>query len=422
MIALVDMNNFYASCERVFNPSLRDKPIVVLSNNDGCVIARSDQAKSLGIEMGAPAHLISDIVSQHNIEVFSSNYTLYGSMSNRVMRLLKSFSPRVEIYSIDEAFLDLSDMKFVNDLFAYGTEIREKILGHTGLPVCIGIAPTKALAKMANRYAKKTKKHIGVHVANTPGQIEELLRLTAVQDIWGIGPQYQRLLTNKGFKTAADFVNAPGHWIRTHMTVVALRLQYELKGVNAIKWEDMPASRKNICTSRSFGTQLTTLSEIGQAVASHASTCAHKLRQEKTCATKVYVFIETNPFRKQDRQYFTGVTIPLQVASNSSTEIIKFAMQALRMIYKPGYNYKKAGVMVLDLVPQKTIQSGLFDKRDREKDKVLMKSLDSINRSFGKDVVRYGAQAYNDKWHLRRMHLSPCYTTRIDQVMKVNAN
>jgi DNA polymerase V len=420
MIALVDVNNFYASCEKMFDPSLKNRPVIVLSNNDGCAIARSDEAKALGVEMGTPAFMIQELLDKNDVAVFSSNYTLYGSMSNRVMTILKSFVQKVEVYSIDEAFLDLSNMAYT-DLFSFGIKIRETVMNHTGLPITIGIAPTKALAKMANRFAKKEKKQIGVHVADSNECITELLNKTVVGDIWGIGAQYRKLLENNNIKTAADLVNAPEEWIRKNLTVVGQRLVYELKGIHAIKWEDVPPPKKNICTARSFGQLITSLKDLQQPIATHAAACARKLRQEKSCATKLHVFIQTNPFRREDKQYHTGVTIRLNVGSNSSSEIVKFAMRALTMIYKPGYNYMKGGIMVLDLVPETTLQLGLFDTRDREKDKRLMNSLDRTNKAFGKDIVRYGVQSYGKKWHLRRMNLSQCYTTRLDQIMKVKS-
>ena len=420
MIALVDVNNFYASCERMFNPSLNGRPIVVLSNNDGCAIARSDEAKALGIVMGTPAFMIQETLKQHKVAVFSSNYTLYGSMSERVMTLLKSFAPKVEVYSIDKAFLDLSDLKFV-DLFSLAVEIRETVMSHTGLPISIGIAPTKALAKMANRFAKKRKKEVGVHVAGDQRTIDELLAATAVEDVWGIGHQYQKLLLHQNIKTAADLVKTPEEWVRKNMTVVVQRLVYELKGIRAIKWEDVSPPRKNICMGRSFGTLLTNLKDIQQAIASHASACSRKLRQDHTCATKVHVFIQTNPHRGEDQQYFTGITIPLTVATSTSHEIVKFALRALQMIYKPGYKYMKAGVMVLDIVADTTIQLGLFDTRDRQRDHKIMKALDQTNSAIGKDIVRYGTEGYGEKWKLKAARLSPRYTTRLDQVMKVKS-
>jgi len=420
MIALVDVNNFYASVERMFDPSLNGRPIVVLSNNDGCAIARSDEAKALGIEMGTPAFIIQTKLEQNNVAVFSSNYTLYGSMSERVMRILKSFVEKVEVYSIDEAFLDLSALKHT-DLFSLAIQIREKVMSHTGLPISIGIAPTKALAKLANHFTKKHRKHVGVHLIASTDQAEALLQQSAIGDVWGIGPQHEQLLLENGVQTAADFIKLPEDWVRNNMSVVGLRLMFELRGIPAIKWEDIPPPKKNICTARSFGRLLTNFRDVQQAVAAHAASCAQKLRHENSCATKVHVFIETSPHRKEDKQHMASVTVRLNVATSSSSEIIKFAMHALKMIFQRGHNYMKAGVMVLDLVPQDNIQLGLFDTRDRQKDNRLMKQLDSTNKSFGKNIVRYGTQGYGRNWQLRQAHLSPCYTTRLDHIMIVKS-
>jgi DNA polymerase V len=420
MIALVDVNNFYASCERMFDPSLNGRPIVVLSNNDGCAIARSDEAKALGVEMGSPTFMIEETLAKHQVAVFSSNYTLYGSMSNRVITILKSFVENVEVYSIDEAFLDLGSLRYV-DLFNLGLAIREKIMTHTGLPVTIGIAPTKTLAKMANKFAKKQKKEIGVHFANDTEAISELLNYTQAGEIWGIGGQYKKLLEQQGVTTAADLLTLPEEWVRKNMTVVVQRLLFELRGIKAIKWEDIPPPKKNICTSRSFGKLLTGFKDLQQPLASHAAACSRKLRTEQTCATRIHIFIQTNPFNGKDKQYFGGVTIPLTVASNNSNELIKFAMRGLQMIYKPGYNYQKCGVMVLDLVPQQNIQLGLFDTRDRQKDQRLMAALDNTNTSYGKDIVRYASHGYGKQWKLRASRVSPCYTTRLDQIMTVKS-
>lgn len=420
MIALVDVNNFYASVERMFNPSLNGRPIVVLSNNDGCAIARSDEAKALGIQMGAPAFMIQDTLQKHNVAVLSSNYTLYGSMSERVMTILKSFASRVEVYSIDEAFLDLSGMRWV-DHFTLATQIRQTVMSHTGLPISIGIAPTKALAKLANRFAKKRKKGIGIHIASNQEAIDEILAATTVEDVWGIGKQYLNLLQQHNIKTAADLVNTAEEWIRVNMTVVTQRLLYELRGTPAIKWDDIPPPRKNICMGRLFGMPLSNVNEIRQAVSAHAAGCAKKLRQDKTCATKVHVFIETSPHHGEHQQYFAGITIPLTVATNSGHEIVKYALRALQMIFRSGFQYKKAGVMVLDLVPQTVIQMGLFDTCDRAKDQRMMNALDDTNKAFGRDTVRYAAQGYETRWKMRTAHMSPRYTTRFNELMIVKS-
>jgi DNA polymerase V len=420
MVALVDCNNFYASVEKMFDPSLKNKPVVVLSNNDGCAIARSEEAKALGVEMGTPAFMIADLLKNKDVSVFSSNYTLYGSMSERVAKILKSFVARVEIYSIDEAFLDLSDLS-KTDFASLARQLRKTILAHTGLPVTVGIAPTKTLAKMANRFAKKFKKEEGVHVAISQECINEMLEKTETGDIWGIGPQYRKLLLQHHFKTGADLLNAPEDWIRKELSVVGQRLLYELKGIPAIEWEDKPPAKKNICTARSFGRLLTDIKDISQAVASHAASCARKLRRDHTCAKNVNVFLQTNPYRSEDQQYLADITIALPVATNNTTEIIKYAVRALHMIYRKGFNYLKAGVMVIDLVPQQQVQLGLFDKRDREKDKKLMMAIDQSNTFFGKDMIRYGTHGYGNEWKLRAEKLSARYTTRLEEIMQVKA-
>lgn len=421
MIALIDCNNFYVSCERVFNPKLKKKPVIVLSNNDGCAIARSEEAKALGIQMGAPAHLIKDVIEKNDVQVYSSNYTLYGDMSARVMQVIKEFVPKTEVYSIDEIFADLSTLKYA-DLTELAKEIRETVMRCTGIPVSIGIAKTKTLAKMANRYAKKTRPDEGVFCADEDWKLNDILSFTKVSDVWGIGGQYARLLEKNGFHTASDFIKAPEDWVRKEMAVVGLRTQKELKGINCIKWEEEAKAKKNICTSRGFGKLITSKREVQQALATFTSSCAQKLRKQNSCATKIHVFIQTNIHRREDKQYFHSITLDLAVATNSTSELLKFAMTALNMIYLPGYNYAKTGVIVLDLIPENQIQLGLFDTDNREKDKAAMKAIDNVNKSFGRDVVRLGRQEFNKKWKLRQEHLSKCYTTRFDQLMIVKAS
>jgi DNA polymerase V len=418
MIALVDCNNFYASCERAFDPTLKDKPVIVLSNNDGCVIARSDEAKALGIKMAQPAHMINELLKANNVQVFSSNYTLYGDMSKRVHTILRTFVERIEVYSIDECFLDLSNYPY-QDLTTLALTIRNTVIQQTGIPVSVGIGSTKTLAKMANRYAKKKKKEVGVHYAKTKEEVEEMLAFAEVGDVWGIGRQHEKFLLQNGFNTALDLAKAPEEWVRKNMTVVSQRMLNELRGVSCIKWEDLPANRKNICTSRSFGSLVTSKSVIKQAIAAHTAACAMKLRKERSCAKRLHVFIRTNPFRGKDSQYFASRDIELPVATNSSSELIKYAMKGLELIFEPGYNYQKAGVIVLDLIPETQIQLGLFDKRDRQKEKQLMMALDKTNKAFGKDIVRYGVHDYGNEWALKRDHLSKSYTTRLDQLVQI---
>ena len=420
MIALIDCNNFYASCERVFDPSLKNRPVIILSNNDGCAIARSEEAKALGIGMAQPIFLINDLVDRHNVAVYSSNYTLYGDMSARVMQIIRTFVPRTEIYSIDEIFADLSGIS-EESLFDLGLQIRKAVGQGTGIPVTVGIAPTKTLAKMANRYAKKVCPDKGVFSAINDETIEVILSYTDVGNVWGIGKQHATLLKSIGFHTAKDLLNLPETWIRKHMSVVGQRLQNELKGIQCLQWEESPLSRKNIRTSRSFGKLITDKKEIKQAVAKFTVSCAEKLRKENSVAGKLQVFIQTNPHRPKDQQYLGSVTLALQVASNLSTELVKFAMKALDMIFKPGFLYQKAGVMVLDLTESTSIQLGMFDTQEREKDRQLMEKIDEVNKVYGKDMVRFGVQDYGTRWKLKRQAHSPFYTSRFEDIPRATA-
>ncbi|HMG67537.1 MAG TPA: Y-family DNA polymerase [Chitinophagaceae bacterium] len=418
MYALVDCNNFYCSCERVFNPKLEGKPVVVLSNNDGCVIARSEEAKKLGIVMGTPAYMIEDQLRQHNVAIFSSNYTLYGDMSDRVMKTFASFVPRLEIYSIDEAFLDLHDLPY-HDLLQLGVTIRKTVRQNTGIPVTVGIAQTKTLAKMANRYAKKKHKQTGVFWAANEMLTQEMLENTEVGDIWGIGHQYSMFLKRNGFNTAAEFVKAPDEWVRVNMSVVGHRMLNELKGIPSVAWEFEAPVKKNICTSRSFGKLLTRKEDIQEALCNYAAACALKLRQQKTCCNTVHIFINTNPHKTDDAQYARTINVELQSASNNTSEIIKAACQGFNIIYAKGYRFMKCGVIVMDLVPEDQIQVSLFDEADRARNKQVMAAMDKVNRSLGKEIVRFAVQGFEKKYKLRADHLSKKYTTDINQILKV---
>lgn len=418
MYALVDCNNFYSSCERVFNPKLERKPVVVLSNNDGCVVARSQEAKDLEIPMGTPAFMIKDKILKHNIAVFSSNYTLYGDMSDRVMKTLASFVPRLEIYSIDESFLDLHDLPYCN-LLTLGTDIKETVMRNTGIPVSVGIAPTKTLAKMANRYAKKKHRDTGVFWAANNALITEMLEATPVEDIWGIGRRYAALLNTHGFTTAAKFVNAPDDWVRDKMSVVGLRLLNELRGIPAIKWEFDAKPKKNICTSKSFGKLLSTKREIAEALANYTATCALKLRTQKSCCGSVLIFLQTNPHKTEEPQYFKSILIEIETATNNTAELIKYAQKGLDLIFKDGYKFMKAGIIVSKIVPENNIQTSLFDNVDREKNTKVMQALDRINQQYGKNKVRIATQGFKQKFAMRATALSQRYTTDINQILKV---
>ncbi|WP_299823363.1 Y-family DNA polymerase [uncultured Pontibacter sp.] len=416
MIALVDCNNFYASCERVFNPALRNRPVVVLSNNDGCVIARSAETKALGIKMGAPYFMIKEQVKQHNIAVFSSNYTLYGDMSNRVMKTLAEFTPNLEVYSIDESFLDLGHF-YNKNLHQYAQEIKDTILSWTGIPVGIGVAKTKTLAKIANRLAKKSSKAMGILVLQEPRHIEVALKRTAVEDIWGIGRQHAKLLKSHNIATAYDLARQSDAWVRKNLTVVGLRMVKELRGEPCLDLEKISPAKQNICTSRSFGRPVKALSDLQEATALYASKCAYKLRKQGSCASVVSVFITTNSFA-DTKQYYNSKTIHIPTPTNSDLHLIQYANLALSSIYEEGYIYKKCGVIVSDLAPETALQLDLFDGPETGKHKDLMHTLDNLNKRYGQAIVKSAAQGSNKaSWLLRKEHISPCYTTRLSDVI-----
>ena len=415
MIALVDCNNFYASCERVFQPQLENRPIVVLSNNDGCVIARSNEAKSLGIKMGAPAFKMKSLFDRHKVHIFSSNFALYGDLSKRVMQILNEGSPAIEVYSIDEAFLDLKGVMKLNQ---FSVDLRTRVGKWTGIPVSIGIAPTKTLAKVANRIAKKHKKD-GVFLMKKNTTINSVLRHTLVSDLWGIGRQYARFLSNNGFETAFDLVNANESWIKSNMSINGLKMVKELKGIPCYALEYQPPRKKNICTSRSFGMDVENHEELKEAIASYASTCALKLRKQKSLAASILVFIKTNPFKNSQNQYNPYQKVILDVPLNDSMEITKQALMALKKIYKKGFSYKKAGVIVGDIVPDSSKQLSLFNNKDPFKTRDVMYAIDYINEKMGRNKVRLAVQGFDRKWRLKQEKLSPCYTTRFKDVLQV---
>jgi len=420
LFALVDCNNFYASCERLFRPDLERKPVVVLSNNDGCVIARSNEAKSLGIKMGDPFFQIIELVKQHDITYFSSNYELYGDLSSRVVNVLRTFTPNIEIYSIDESFLDLGDFKFVN-LPEYARNIKNTIYQNVGMPVCVGVAATKTLAKIANRLAKKSKKADGVLVLTDPYHIEEALKRTEVGDVWGVGRQYAKFLEGAGITNAYKLKNATDSWIKKHCSVVMLRTVKELRGEPCADLEVEPDDKQNICTSRSFGEYVKTLPEMLEAVTTHAGGCARKLRRQQSCAKELLVFIQTNRFSDHP-QYHNSKKIILPTATNSNLELIRYAKIGLEQIFIPGYLYKKAGVIVSNIMQADNVQLNLLDTTDHAKEQTLMQFIDGLTEKFGKDTVKVACQGTQQKkdWNLKREHLSPCYTTRLDQILTIN--
>ena len=418
MFALVDCNNFYASCERVFDPRLERRPIVVLSNNDGCVIARSNEAKALGIAMGEPAFKKEDVYAKHNVAVFSSNFALYGDMSQRVMRTLAQHSAAMEIYSIDEAFLECGGLT-ADGLDRFGSQLRKTVKQWTGIPVSIGVAPTKTLAKVANHIAKRLPDNSGVCVLNKEETIEYCLKKLPVEKLWGVGRRYALFLRSWGINTAWDLRRMPEGWVKDNMTVVGLRLQKELKGEPCIPLENQPQKKKEICTSRSFGTMVMELDELQQAVSMYATRCAEKLRTQNSCTNLVEVFLHTNPFRPDLPQYKNVRFVRLPVASNSTLSIVQAALRGLRSIYRAGYQYKKAGVIVSGLVPSNTIQYNLFHSTDEDRHMRLMNAMDTVNDREGRDILRVAEQGFDRRWTLRQERLSPCYTTRWADFMTI---
>jgi DNA polymerase V len=415
MFALIDCNNFYASCERAFNPSLIGKPVVVLSNNDGCVIARSNEAKDLGIPMGAPAFEYQYVFERQHIAVFSANFELYGDMSRRVMTMLAEYSPVQEIYSIDECFLDLSGM-LVN-LQEYGLDMRKKVLRGTGIPVSVGIAPTKALAKAANRIAKKfTARTGGSYVIDTEDKRIKALKWLPVDDVWGIGRRNAKKLNAIGVKTAYDFCLMDRTWVLNHMTIVGVRLQDDLNGIPTLGMEPVEI-KKSIATTRTFERDYSTYEEVKERVSTFAVSCAEKLRQQHSLCTKIEVFIQSNRFKENEGQYSNSIAVKLPFPTSSSIEIVEFALQGLQTIYKKGIGYKRAGVVLMNFEKDTEYQQSLFTNSN-PKHALLMEAMDHINSKFG---TRIRLAVQDKKTHkMRQEKLSPCYTTRINDLITVH--
>lgn len=409
LFALVDANNFYVSCERVFDPKLEGKPVVVLSNNDGIVVARSNEAKALGIGMGVPEFQIRDLIRRHDVQVFSSNYVLYGDMSQRVMETLAQFTPNLEVYSIDEAFLSMSGFAS-RDLTEYGHTIRTKMKQWTGIPVSIGIAETKTLAKVAARVAKRSKDTASVFDLTAAADRESLLAALPVGDVWGIGPNWAQLLKRHGITTALALRDADVHWVRRTMGVVGERLVRELRGVSCLPLEDCPPSKQGITVSRSFGRPVTSLPEMREAVATYIARAAEKLRGEGLAVNVLTVFLTTNTF-KDEPQYSNAVTIKLPISTDSTSDLLRYALPGVERIFRDGYRYKKAGVMLTALVPASQVQGHLFDQQDRERSGRLMRVLDRLNDRIGARTLRYAAEGMTQCWKAKFERRSPAYTT-----------
>ena len=417
-IALIDCNSFYASCERIFNPKLLGKPIVVLSNNDGCIITRSAEAKALGIKMGEPYFKAKKIIEKNNVKVFSSNYSLYGDISQRVMEILLGFSPEVEIYSIDEAFLNFKGFKN-HELLTYCKHIRQTIKQWVGIPVSIGVGSTKTLSKIANHLAKKEADYEGICILKGDEKIEEALNRIEIGDVWGIGRRLSKFLRNYEVRTAKQFAFLDRRWIRKNMGVVGEKIQLELRGVSCLDLELLPSPKKSCCVSRSFSRPIEKIEELQESIANYGSRVAEKIREEGLIAQSMSIFVLTNHFNKKEKQYSSSIKLQLDYPTSDSKLIVKRAVEGIKRIYKEGYRYKKAGIILYELHSSSSVR-GLLDY-DKPRTDSLMRSLDEINYRYGSATLRLAAEGIKKSWQMRREKVSPCYTTSFDQLMIVKS-
>ena len=413
-IALVDCNSFYVSCERLFNPKIQKKAVIVLSNNDGCVISRSREAKDLGIKMGEPYFKVKELVKKNKVEVYSSNYALYGDISRRVMKVLKTFSPKVEIYSIDEAFIDLSfiDEKGVED---YGREIRSRVLKWTGIPTSVGIASTKTLSKVANHIAKKEK--AGVIYLNT--NIDEKLKKFPIEDVWGVGKQLSKFYHKNNISNAYDLKNVSNTWVKKGTNVLGAKTAMELRGIPCIDLQIDQEKRKNCCVSRSFGRKVKDLNELEESVITHCLNAAEKIRADDQIAKTITVFIRTSPFDKNRRYYSNSKTIDLAIPTSNSIELIKNAVKALTDIYKYGYAYQKAGIILSGLKDANQNDQNLLTPLLENKSKKLMKAIDYTNTKYGRYAISIAQAGLSKGWKMRREHSSKIDTASFDSLPKI---
>ena len=424
VFALVDCNNFYASCEKLFAPRLKNRPVVVLSNNDGCVVARSAEVKALGIPMGVPWFKIKDDARRHGIVAMSSNYALYADMSNRVVEVLSAFSPNIEVYSIDESFLELSGFgNLPGGLAMYGAEMRQRIADWLGLAVCVGIAPTKTLAKLANHCAKKNLAGADGVCDFTPLHPDDLTQLfdrIDVGEVWGIGRKINARLAAMGINTVRQLRDADAETLRSRFSVVVERTVRELRGLSCIDLQEVTPDKQQIISSRSFGQLIHDRVDLEEAVASYMAKAAEKLRAQDSLAGAVQVYIRTNIFKPETPQYQRAVTVPLPDATADTRVLTAWALRVLRRIYRAGYGYHKAGVMLADIVPRLSQQYSLFNAGAPRAD-ALMRVVDGINQRYGRGSLRLAAEGIEQDWRMRRGNLSPGYTTDWRGLPKVKA-
>ena len=417
-IALIDCNNFYASCERIFNPKLIGKPIVVLSNNDGCIIARSKEAKKLGIKMGEPYFKAKNIIEKNKVEVFSSNYSLYGDISQRVMETLSSFSSEVEIYSIDEAFLGLNGFENY-ELKTYCNHIRQTINKWVGIPVSIGVGPTKTLSKIANNLAKKNSNYKGVCILENKIEIKKALNQTSIEDVWGIGRRLSIFLKKHNINTAHHFSEMDRGWIRKNMGVVGEKTYLELNGVSCLDLDLVPSDKQSCCVSRSFSRPIEKLFDLEESISTYGSRVSEKIREEGLVAESMSIFVLTNHFNRREKQYSNSIKLHLPFPTNNSIKIVKRSLEGIRKIYRPGYKYKKAGIILYGLSRQ-NVTKGLLDY-DREASDSIMQTIDKINNRYGGETIKIASEGIKKIWRMKRENVSPCYTTRFDELVEVKS-
>ena len=417
MFGLCDCNNFFVSCERVFNPSLNGMPVVVLSNNDGCIVSRSNEAKALGIKMGQPLYQIRDFAKKNNVKVCSSNYHLYGDMSQRVMATLKQYSPAIEIYSIDEAFLMLNGYP-VEKLKQFGEELAHTVRRNTGIPVSIGISHTKTLAKIASKLCKRYPRLNNSCLMQRDEDILKVLHNFSIEDVWGIGRRHSKMLKGCHITTAADFIALSREWVQNRMGITGVRTWFELHGKPCIEFSHEEADRQSIMVSRSFSKELYSIQELHETITTFAGIAAEKLRKQNSVAQEMQVFILTNRHRDDQPQHYECGQIHFDTPTDSTLEIVKAATAQMRRIYRSGYGYKKSGIRLSHITPAAAVQGALFDNIDRPKHKRLMDTIDRINSGIGNDSVKLVSQG-SVTGHTNREHLSPQYTTNWDDIIVV---
>ena len=415
VFALIDCNAFYVSCERVFNPKLNNKPVVALSNNDGCIIARSKEAKALGIKMGVPLFKVKDIVERENVIVFSSNYTLYADMSRRVMNIISEFAPSIEVYSIDEAFIELTNMNV--DYESYVRQMRKVILQYTGIPVSIGVASTKTLTKVANHIAKDDESLEGVCSLVKHENLDQVLEDTNVADVWGVGRQLSKKLIANGIFNAKLLKNCEDAWVRKMMSVNGLKTVSELREISCLDLEETSATRKSCCTTRSFGKPLVNLDDIEQAVTTFARRATERIRGENLTASTVSVFLRTNPFDR-NRYYSNSSTTTLSYPTYDTMQIVKTALQLTKIIFRENYKYKKAGVLLSGFYEKGTEKKDLFSEA-RYRSPKLMSAVDQINERYGSDTIQIATECQIGKWKQKRKNCTQSYTTQLDNVLLI---